>query len=232
MTYDPFALATLSNAVYDNAEEETFLAKVVGYVPAQRYKHNDTQATLFLPAASGGRPVLAIRGTEFLVSWTDFFRNIGWPVSWGGAGKVHRGYLRGYNMIRKDVLELAEKYPNLIITGHSLGGATATIAAADLNVTHAELDMYKSGDFTVVTFGAPPCVSRALADVLEVERYVVANDFAPKIPGWIVGLHHPKDRRVKLAKQGHFPARVGAHWGSVYMEKLEDLRIYPTTSSS
>lgn len=230
MTYDPFALASLSNAVYDNAEEEKLLAKVVGYVPARRYKHNDTQATLFLPAASGGRPVLAIRGTEFLVSWTDFFRNIGWPVSWGGQGKVHRGYLRSYNMIRKHVLQLAEEFPTLIITGHSLGGATATIAAADLNAPRSETDPREP--YTVVTFGAPPCVGKSLAKVLSVDRYVVANDFAPKIPGWIVGLYHPKGPRVKLVKQGRFPARVSAHWGSVYMEKLEDLRIYPTTSSS
>lgn len=46
--------------------------------------------------------------------------------------KVHRGFIEAYHCVRPFVLESADRIEVPIITGHSLGGAIATIAAIDI----------------------------------------------------------------------------------------------------
>ena len=79
-------------------------------------------------------------------------------------GKVHRGFYEAYRVLRGKVHRLVRnminKYPSakLIITGHSLGGALATLAAADLKV-HG---LYHSP--IMVNFGSPMVGNRCFVN--------------------------------------------------------------------
>jgi hypothetical protein len=81
--------------------------------------------------------------------------------------KVHAGFAMLYNHLRNMVLdvtlELAEKWPNheIVFTGHSLGGALATLAAVDFQ------DHYGYGNrISLYTFGAPRIGNQNLAKFL------------------------------------------------------------------
>ncbi|WP_424767947.1 lipase family protein [Paenibacillus sp. sgz302251] len=97
--------------------------------------------------------VLAFRGSGSAVDWVaDFIaqQTPYRPVK--NAGLTHKGFTDIYMSARNQILELVKQLPEdkpLFVTGHSLGGALATLASYDLASNTA---------FTspiVYTFGAP-----------------------------------------------------------------------------
>jgi pimeloyl-ACP methyl ester carboxylesterase len=118
---------------------------------------------------------LSFRGTqadkfEDLISDIDFL-----PCSWGGQGVVHHGFWTSYQTVAADIDSwlqgLAGK--SLVITGHSLGAALATLMAA------------RHEGSTLVTFGSPRVGSRRFAGLFKgrsVRRYVDCTDFVTTVP--------------------------------------------------
>ena len=81
--------------------------------------------------------IVAFRGTEFLHDWLDNFDFIPAPYApIPGRGTVHEGFQLVYYSIRaclrKLVQQNAPKCKDLLITGHSLGGALCALAVPDL----------------------------------------------------------------------------------------------------
>merc|ERR1711916_55493 len=102
--------------------------------------------------------VMSIEGTHDLegtitdleIIKTDL---VGYPNAPSDA-KIHRGFDRAYHAIQRmveEVTALVEEYPAfpVYVTGHSLGGALATLAALDLTVLKPKIPVH------VYTFGAP-----------------------------------------------------------------------------
>jgi len=86
--------------------------------------------------------------------------------------RIHTGFNMRYEHVRSDVLDFVAQAVengarNVMFTGHSLGGACATISAVDYALTHAIRSVYAQ-DLTqvriqTITFGAPRCGNESLA---------------------------------------------------------------------
>ena len=161
-------------------------------------KGRDTQAYIF---RTDQFMVLAFRGSQELKDWLTNFttqlRNL--TIQKNGVtsmssykGRVHAGFFLAWAIIERSVLgqitqwqlEAAEKgkaLPPLYITGHSLGGALATIAAAALSDNGIDV----AG---VYTFGQPRVGDRLFVSQLnahingKVFRFVNNNDIVPHVP--------------------------------------------------
>ncbi len=104
--------------------------------------------------------LIAFRGTESLGDWLANLRIIRTARSYG---KVHSGFLTGYLVVHSAIVNAIEGATNkrVWITGHSLGGALATIAAAELK------ELADIGG--VYTYGQPRVGDSAL------EQFFVVN---------------------------------------------------------
>ena len=83
------------------------------------------------------RLIVAFRGTEFFHDWLDDFDFIPAPYApISGRGTVHQGFQLVYYAVRDSVLQTVNARKGgckeILITGHSLGGALVGVAAPDL----------------------------------------------------------------------------------------------------
>jgi len=150
---------------YEGDDFPDFLADTMeGYGLETRFFEaplTDTQAAVMW---NDDVVILSLRGTTpGLDMYTDLqhhFRNM--PASWGEDVLVHDGFAGAWENIREDVVDEIEDRlvggRRLWITGHSLGGALATLAAYDLS--HVE-DIPVEG---VHTFGQPRVGDAAFED--------------------------------------------------------------------
>ena len=114
--------------------------------------------------------ILAFRGSQEL---QDFITDVKcWLVPFtGGQGKVFSGFLKAWNSVKDQILlRLGQiitdpsKY-TLIITGHSLGGALATIASVDIFNYFKNKYLKVPGQFIMVNFGAPMVGNKDFANM-------------------------------------------------------------------
>ncbi|AJY77763.1 lipase [Paenibacillus beijingensis] len=129
--------------------------------------------------------VLAFRGTNSVSDWvSDFMADQVDFTFVPGGGLTHRGFTSLYSGARKQTMELLRKLPSskpLFVTGHSLGGALATLAALDISAnTGLSAPM-------VYTFGSPrvgdPVFVRAFNRAIPVSfRIENENDIVPHLP--------------------------------------------------
>jgi triacylglycerol lipase len=102
-----------------------------------------------------------------------------------GHGWVHNGFQEEVNKIWEAILEQLEPHADkdLYITGHSLGGAMATIATSRLG------DRVKC----LYTFGSPRAGTRSFVNSfshIPHYRFVNNNDVVPKVPFAFLGYRH------------------------------------------
>lgn len=159
-------------------------------------KQRDTQAFIF---RTDECIVLAFRGSQEIRDWyTNFntqlrnftIRKAGKTTLSSYKGHVHTGFFLGWASIERAVLAQIQRWQNeaegqalppLLVTGHSLGGALATMAAASLN----ENGINVAG---LYTFGQPRVgdltFTRQLNRNLDgkVFRFINNNDVVPHIP--------------------------------------------------
>jgi len=104
---------------------------------------------------SGTTHVLAFRGTKItnIDNWiTNLSVNRGaCTVGTGNCGELHSGFQNAYMNVQTRVLNLVKTNnpSKLIVTGHSLGGALAAIAAYDIK------KRYPTKDIQIINFGSP-----------------------------------------------------------------------------
>ena len=134
---------------------------------------------------------IGFRGTDEIADWLD---NINVKRKKILFGKFHSGFANSLKDVWKPLfnkyqeLKLKKKRP-LFLTGHSLGGAIATVAAAKL--------IDKDLPFiSVYTFGQPRTVDRQTARIFNAEaksrffRFHNNNDIVTRVPGRVSGYSH------------------------------------------
>jgi triacylglycerol lipase len=92
----------------------------------------DSQAFM---AGNAEMIIIAFRGTE-PTTLQDWMTDVKIRRKTGPYGKVHRGFLKGFQVVWPEIRSVINKWQtqaqSLWLTGHSLGGALATLAMASL----------------------------------------------------------------------------------------------------
>ncbi|KAH0739939.1 hypothetical protein KY290_038644 [Solanum tuberosum] len=166
----------------------------------------DTEATLWRDS-SRKRLVVAFRGTE-QTKWKDLVTDLMLvpaglnPERIGGDFKqevqVHSGFLSAYDSVRISLISLIKKAigyrdddldtPNkwhVYVTGHSLGGALATLLALELS--SSQLAKHGAIRVTMYNFGSPRVGNKKFSEVYNEKvkdswRVVNHRDIIPTVP--------------------------------------------------
>lgn len=148
----------------------------------------DTDTQALVKEHHDGRWIVAFPGTSSKADWRTDFRFFKMPWYLGGA--VHRGFRNAYISIDSQIINLVPRGADVIVTGHSLGGALATLCAHALqhhcNVTDAILlasPRVGNGEFV-------RRYNRELGHVTS--RIVAPHDPVPYVPLWLMGNRHVK----------------------------------------
>jgi pimeloyl-ACP methyl ester carboxylesterase len=214
-------LARLSDIAYLDKEEGKAAAAELGFTTKKMWNNPPAQAWLWV---RDGVAVLAYRGTEASeLNIRDLLSNSRFGDNpWTGPGKANAGYARQFEAIRPAaegiINSVASEIP-LIITGHSMGGAIATLTAAWLDTKG-----WKAAG--LVTFGAPKALTRnGLSAInMEVVRVVNRYDFAPHWPA-LTNKRHPEGKLS--VNSGGWPGPVSRHAPSKYIEAVNQLEGLP-----
>uniref|UniRef100_A0A061RNW9 Alpha beta-hydrolase n=1 Tax=Tetraselmis sp. GSL018 TaxID=582737 RepID=A0A061RNW9_9CHLO len=169
--------------------------------------------TGWLPSLNSA--IVVFRGTDrgSLSNWladlrgwqTDF--DLPWPRAEGC--RVHSGFFGAYNastlrpFVSHNVERLLEAHEGAPVTvvGHSLGGALASLCAAELAAGH--LVPGRSPEVHLMTLGSPRVGNEAFAEFVDRAvssslRVTHMNDVVPSLPIRAMGFHHLR-REVWLA---------------------------------
>lgn len=139
----------------------------------------DTQAIL---CEFPGRLVVGFRGTQS-TNLRDLLTDFDTPLVPGPAGRVHSGFWIAWQSVKLDVLQAVSDAVNegreVLLTGHSMGGALAAIALLDL-LPGPDLS---GQSVRAISFGAPRfCDDAAAAKLTGLTRVVLALDLVPRVP--------------------------------------------------
>lgn len=157
-----------------------------------RFTHyNPDQDVEALLETDGENQVLAFRGTETgAKGWLDVITDLR-IIPWYDSrlkGFFHAGFLKAARSIEDDIFRDLSLEQPLYITGHSYGGALATIIAARL----VTVGYQPAG---VMTFGSPRVGFGRAAEILKdtnFYRVVCAGDSIASVPPWPYSHHLPE----------------------------------------
>ena len=156
-----------------------------------------------------GHTVLAVEGTN---ETTDWVTNLKFLIK---RDDCHRGFKNNANRTLAELVvgyEALDPSRKLVVAGHSLGGATATLLA-DLMLPH-------NNNIAIVTAGSPRPGGRRLRRRLkDVEhlRFVHGNDIVPGTPPWLAGYVHTHPViKLKDENETRFDGVADHNIGSYY----------------
>jgi pimeloyl-ACP methyl ester carboxylesterase len=136
-------------------------------------------------------------------------------MEWLHDGRVHRGFMRSYSCISQRLIVQLAQADKIILAGHSLGGALATLAADDLR----QLGWNIGG---VYTFGSPRVgnweFARAYNELLAERTFRITNagDPVPWVP-FVFGTYRHVAREHYLNRTGGVDIEP---WAITHVEEL------------
>ena len=151
----------------------------VGFSLIDAFDHRGTAGIV-----ARGPAFLAVgfRGSDDVRAWITNLDAL--PEPWRGGGRVHRGFAAALD-VAWPVVEAAigRTSAPIVMTGHSLGGALATLAAS------------LRPEAGLITFGSPRVGDAAFADTMArrtggSRRYVDNRDIVCRLPSARLGYRH------------------------------------------
>lgn len=146
--------------------------------------------------------IVSFRGSTNIANWVSNLNYFQTPYKQVPGAQVHRGFFAAYNGVQGQVINavraLFKSYPSarILFTGHSLGGALASIAAVDLK---EQLGL-SSSIITFYTYGSPRVGNQAFSDYVfglfpngGYQRVTHYNDVVPHVPPTAFGFNHIGD---------------------------------------
>lgn len=175
-------MAHFSNYAYMDSERAKPFFEARGYPNHQFFDNKGSQAHVVW---NDHEIVIAFRGTEPTES-RDIKADLNvWPDHAEAGGWVHNGFQNALNKIWSGILLLLNDHQDkqILICGHSLGGAMATVAASRLKEKQPKL----------YTFGSPRVGNKdfveSFGNVVHY-RFVNNNDLVTTIPMAFLGYRH------------------------------------------
>lgn len=216
----------VDNFTYDHEKEKRLLEEQLDILGAELITTFDANGSQAILIKTSQFVVLSFRGTE-PTELRDLKSDANAALTkCVTEGKVHSGFHKAYNLIEFDIKQSLEEFKNLplFITGHSLGGALATIAAK--RITHA------GGCAACYTFGAPRVSDDHWLMTMKTPIYRVVNssdgvtmlpppDFVITCLSWVLGFIPAVGDKLKSALREKFGQYI--HGGD--MRFLTDVRI-------
>jgi len=164
-------IALVQSLSYDHHQEREALSRGLSYLNASLISTFDKGGTQAILIDTDLFYVLSFRGTE-MTSIRDIKTDFNMILTQcDTSGLVHTGFKQAYQYVENDIVEELKKIEQqgkpIFITGHSLGGALATIAAKKLK--------FKSGIAGCYTFGAPRVGDHNWISAIKTPLYRVVN---------------------------------------------------------
>jgi triacylglycerol lipase len=182
------SLAKAARLAYHDQFAITSLIRNWNFTQFHFFEQNHTQAFMM---GNDQLIILAFRGTEGN-SIKDWMTDANINLIEDCYGEVHRGFSFGLNEIWQDVLSKLQSFRTqnqpLFITGHSLGAALATLAAARLSAPNQVQGVY--------TFGSPRVGNQDFAACFDsvysgqAFRFVNNNDLVTRVAPREFGYKH------------------------------------------
>lgn len=154
-----------------------------------RFENAGTDTQGIFGEAFGNTFLLAFRGSEEtgIADWINDLKFLPANFPYGQknntAIKVHSGFIEAYNSVREAMFKAAKETPHkqIIVTGHSLGAALATMCAVDIKYNLSDKSV------SVYTFGSPKVGNADFAKfynkhVPQTYRVVNSVDVVPNLP--------------------------------------------------
>jgi len=220
-------LAKASKAAYET--EDTIKRRMKTIWDFQNFKYIDENDTQCFVIGNDKGIILAFKGTTSIEDWLTNVKIRKVTGSLGGT-KVHSGFKSALDCVWARVESTVSEFQNgkshsLWITGHSLGGALATLATARfLDSGRAVKALY--------TLGQPRVGDEAFSDVFNVSfssvyRLVNNEDIVTRIP--FLGYKHVGqeiyfDNKGILQKDPSWFQKYSDHVLSVEIRSLEKFR--------
>jgi len=144
------------------------------FFPSPKNDWDDTQCAIVKQGDSHKQPfaVLVFRGSSSLKDWLTNLRAI--PVAWKQGGQVYEGFMNALDSVWERIDKALDQFHcPVFYTGHSLGGALATLAAS------------RKPPLAVYTFGSPLVGDESFMKTLPQDRVfrVINNqDLVTRVP--------------------------------------------------
>eukprot|EP01031_Cornospumella_fuschlensis_P028044 gene28044-33863_t len=221
----------LSNAAY--CPPETYLTHAYtgpseGFIATHAFSDETTDTQGFIGVIERQKMIfVAFRGSMSIKNWVSDMDSILTLYNSCELCYVHHGFYTAYNtvaaQVREALADLHSRYSNfdVVFTGHSLGGALATLAAVDTLLTKARA---ASARVFLASFGSPRVgnefFAKFVAEALPASsiRYTHLSDPVPHLPTRDLGYtHFPAERYEDAAGgllecDGGEDARCSAQW--------------------
>ena len=177
--------AELASICYYNERTVKPLIEELGFASSTYYERDGAQAYIF---AGERDTVVACRGTE-PNEWNDIRADANATSALAETvGKVHSGFKQEVDDLWPELeATLIDNKHTLWFTGHSLGGAMATICAGRCFLSHIE-----SMPAGLFTYGSPRVGDKRYVNYCDINhiRWVNNNDIVTRVPPAWLGFRH------------------------------------------